>query len=122
MDFKEIIKNHLDKMAQQDFAFAERYKLESKNLDKCLSYIKSEAKKQAKNGCAAIEDAVVYGWAVHYYMEDDVKVEEVKAKVAVPKADKPKAEKPKEIKPIKALVKDKESNNKCVQLDLFGGF
>ena len=122
MDFKEIIKNHLDKMAQQDFAFAERYKLESKNLDKCLSYIKSEAKKQAKNGCAAIEDAVVYGWAVHYYMEDDVKVEEVKAKVAVPKADKPKAEKPKEIKPIKALVKDKESDNKCVQLDLFGGF
>ena len=122
MDFKEIIKAHLDKMAQQDFAFAERYKLESKNLDKCLSYIKSEAKKQAKNGCAAIEDAVVYGWAVHYYMEDDVKVEEVKAKVAVPKADKPKAEKPKEIKPIKALVKDKESNNKCVQLDLFGGF
>ena len=122
MDFKEIIKNHLDKMAQQDFAFAERYKLESKNLDKCLGYIKSEAKKQAKNGCAAIEDAVVYGWAVHYYMEDDVKVEEVKAKVAVPMADKPKAEKPKEIKPIKALVKDKEINNKCVQLDLFGGF
>ena len=122
MDFKDCIKAHLDKMAQQDFAFAERYKDEKKSLDECVKYIMAEAKKQAKNGCAAIEDAVVYGWAVHYYMEDDVKVEEVKAKVAVPKADKPKAEKPKEIKPIKALVKDKENNNKCVQLDLFGGF
>ena len=115
MDFKEIVKRHLDKMAQQDFAFAERYKLESKNLDSCLAYIKSEAKKQAKNGCAAIEDAVVYGWAVHYYQEDNVVVKETKAKVVTPS-------KPKEIKPIKALVKDKKDDNKCVQLDLFGGF
>lgn len=117
MDFKEIIKSHLDQMAQQDFAFAERYKLESKSIDKCIQYITSEARKQAKNGCAAIEDSVVFGWAVHYYQEDDVKVDEkVKAKVVTPKQDKPK-----DIKPIKALVKDK-NENKCVELDLFGGF
>ncbi|MBQ9232354.1 MAG: PcfK-like family protein [Prevotella sp.] len=118
MDFKNIIKAHLDKMAQQDFAFAERYKREDKSLDKCINYITSQAKKQAKNGCAAIEDAVVYGWAVHYYQEDDIKVEEVKAAKVVA----PKTEKPKEIKPLKALVKDKKDENKCVQLDLFGGF
>ena len=46
----------------------------------------------------------------------------MKAKVTTPKADKPKEEKPKDIKPIKALVKDKKNNNKCVELDLFGGF
>ena len=117
MEFKDCIKTHLDKMAQQDFAFAERYKLESKKLDDCCKYIMAQAKKHAKAGCAAIEDAVVYGWAVHYYMEDDVKVTETNTKVIAPKAEKPK-----EIKPIKALVKDKESKNKCVQLDLFGGF
>ena len=116
MDFKECIKAHLDKMAQQDFAFAERYKLENKSIDQCCKYITSEAKKQAKNGCAAIEDAVVYGWAVHYYMEDEVKIEKVNAKVTAPKVEKPK-----EIKPIKALVKDKKQD-KCIQLDLFGGF
>ena len=117
-DFKNIIKAHLDKMAQQDFAFAERYKLESKSLDKCIQYIKSQAQKQAKQGFAAIEDDVVYGWAVHYYQEDNVEVnEKVKAKVVTPKADKPK-----EIKPIKALVKSKKDDNKCVELDLFGGF
>jgi hypothetical protein len=124
MDFKQTIKAHLDKMAQQDFAFAERYKDEKKTLDECVKYIMAEAKKQAKNGCAAIEDAVVFGWAVHYYQEENVKVEgNVKAKVVTPKAEKPKeVAKVKEIKPIKALVKDKENNNKCVQLDLFGGF
>ena len=128
MEFKEIIKAHLDKMAQQDFAFAERYKLESKSLDKCLKYITSEAKKRAKNGCAAIEDAVVYGWAVHYYQEDNIETDDVKAKVVAPKISagisagiSAKAEEPKEIKPIKALVKDKKEN-KCVELDLFGGF
>ena len=122
MEFKEIIKAHLDKMAKEDFAFAERYKLESKSLDNCIGYIKAEAKKQAKKGCAAIEDAVVYGWAVHYYQEDDIKVAEVKALVVTPKANKQNVGKSEEIKPIKALVKDKENKNKCVQLDLFGGF
>jgi hypothetical protein len=52
----------------------------------------------------------------------------VKAKVVAPKISagisagiSAKAEEPKEIKPIKALVKDKKEN-KCVELDLFGGF
>ncbi len=117
MDFKDCIKAHLDKMAQQDFAFAERYKLESKSIDNCCKYIMAKAKKQAKGGCAAVEDAIVFGWAVHYYMEEEVKTEEVEAKVVAPQTEKPK-----DIKPIKALVKDKESKNKCIELDLFGGF
>ena len=128
--FKELIKNHLDTMAQQDAAFAERYKLESKSLDECLQYINQEARKQATNGCAAIEDAVVYGWAAHYYQEDNIKVGNVKAKVTT---SKPKATttptKPvvkeippiKEVKPIKALVSDKKNNGKCVEMDLFAG-
>ena len=133
MDFKEIIKRHLDDMAQQDFAFAERYKLESKSLDSCCKYIMSEAKKKAKGGCAAIEDAVVFGWAVHYYQEDSVVIEKTNVKKVTtskipPMGDKTKWKKttmydvnvevPKEVKPIKALVKDKKEN-KCVQLDLF---
>jgi hypothetical protein len=119
MDFKEIIKAHLDKMAQQDFAFAERYKLESKNLNSCCDYIRTQAKKHAKAGCAAIEDAVVYGWAVHYYMEDSVIIDtNAKAKVTTSKDDKPKESKPKH---VKALVKDKQED-KCVQLDLFADF
>jgi len=114
MDFKEIIKAHLDKMAQQDFAFAERYKLESKNLDKCCDYIRSEAKKRAKAGCAVIEDAVVFGWAVHYYMEDKVEIDKTaQAKVVASKESKPKQ--------VKALVKDKKED-KCVELDMFADF
>lgn len=113
MDFKEVIKRHLDQMAQQDFAFAERYKQEGKSLDKCIQYIFSQAQKKKTGNCAAIEDAIVYGWAVHYYTEDNVNVDKsVKAKVVAPGG---------KIKPIKAVVKDKKQN-KCVELDLFGEF
>lgn len=58
MDFKEIIKAHLDKMAEQDSAFKERYELESKSLDACIQYITSQARKQSKGGDQRIVDLV----------------------------------------------------------------
>lgn len=126
MDFKEIIKRHLDKMAQQDFAFAERYKDEKKSLNECIKYITSEAKKKAKSGGVWFEDAVVFGWAVHYYQEDNIKVQPVKEKVKVGHVGGDM--KPSDVedtfvnvKKTKAIVKDKR-DNKCKELDLFGDF
>lgn len=43
----------------------------NKSIDKMFSYIRSQAKKKAVNGCAVISDAEVFGWSVHYYDEDD---------------------------------------------------
>lgn len=43
----------------------------NKSIDKMFSYIRSQAKKKAVNGCAVISDTEVFGWAVHYYDEDD---------------------------------------------------
>ena len=37
--------------------------------------IKTYLDQRAENNVAMIEDAEVYGWAVHYYDEDDIKVE-----------------------------------------------
>ena len=51
---------------------------ENKSIDEMWEYIKSEARKQAKDGCACIEDNQVFEWAVHYYDEDDIKVESFK--------------------------------------------
>lgn len=44
----------------------------NKSIDKMFSYIISQAKKKAVNGCAVISDAEVFGWAVHYYDEEEV--------------------------------------------------
>lgn len=134
MEMKDIIKQHLDKMAAQDFAFAERYKDPKKSLGECMKYITSQAQKKKKSGGVWIEDAVVYGWAVHYYQEENVKVEPVKGSVKCGHLGgdmKPsdvaetKVIETKEttinittIKKTKAVVKDKR-DNKCVELDLF---
>lgn len=51
-------------------------------LKDCVRYIFSEAKKQAQDGCAAITNEEVYGWAVHFY-EEGLKApkEDVRARV-----------------------------------------
>ena len=54
-----------------------RAKLEetNKTLKGCVDYVKSEAKKQAEDGVAMIEDNQVYDWCVHYFLEDNLDFE-----------------------------------------------
>lgn len=73
--FQETIKAYLDKRAEEDSLFATTYAKENKNIKDCCNYITSRAKEEASQGCAIIADDVVFGWAVHYYDEDDIKVE-----------------------------------------------
>ena len=67
--FKEAIQKHLEGLAESDPHFAERYKIETKNIDKCISYIYNTVRKSGRMG---FTDDEVYGMAVHYYDEDDV--------------------------------------------------
>lgn len=72
---KERIKDYLDERARQDELFAKSYAKSNKNIDECYEYIVSEARKQCKDSDSiCIPDDVVFGWAVHYYDEDNIKV------------------------------------------------
>lgn len=111
MNAKEIIKAHLEQMAAQDATFAARYHKEGKTLDNCWKYIVEQAQKAKEGNCACIADDVVFGWAVHYYQEDDVEPTQKPTpavKVAAPSAPKPSAPKAQQKK-----------NCQFVQLDLF---
>lgn len=71
--FEKIIKEYLEKRAQGDAVFAEKF-IERCNKEKdaiadCCAYIKTEARKEAQNGCAVIKDDKVFGWAMHYFDE-----------------------------------------------------
>ena len=48
--------------------------LNKKNLDTFMKYASEEARRVAEKGanCACIEDKVVYGWAIHYFEEDEI--------------------------------------------------
>ena len=69
---KEVIKAHLDAMAQKDACFAERYANSDKNIDECMDYILSEARKRGRT--VYMSDQEVFGMAAHYYEEDGIKV------------------------------------------------
>lgn len=116
--FQDTIKAYLDKRAEEDSLFAVTYAKENKNIKDCCSYITSQAKKQASNGCATISDDVVFGWAVHYYDEDDIKVEKASNMRVSVNNSAPKAEVKKEAPKAKIKPKKKEDVNQLSLFDL----
>lgn len=72
--FEKAIKAFLDDKAEKDPAFAEKYKSEKKNIADCCKFIIAEVKKSCKGNEAACTDEYVYGLAMHYYDEENIKV------------------------------------------------
>ena len=73
--FKNTIKKYLERIAVIDDNFAKFYENSpSKSIDECCEYIVSQAK---ANGCAGYSDEEVFGWAIHYWEEADLKVESI---------------------------------------------
>ena len=70
--FKTTIKNYLDNRAKTDELFAKSYSNPQKSIDNCVAYIMGEARKKGNAVC--IPDDVVFGWAAHYYDEENVEI------------------------------------------------
>lgn len=119
--FETTIQTYLENRAKTDSLFAETYRKANKSIEECIKYIYSQARKLAKGGYAVgVDDATVYGWAVHYYDEDDIKVDKVKERVEVvaPAAEPSRTEQPKpQPKPVQ---KRKRGEDNSLQLSLFG--
>ncbi len=82
--FENAIREYLDKRAKEDVKFAEKYSDKKKSVAKCCQFILGEIKKLAKGNWYGATDAEVYGLAVHYYDEPDIKVDgNVKADVVI---------------------------------------
>lgn len=96
---QNAIKAYLDERAKTDELFAKSYAKPNKNFKECYNYILGEAKK--RGNAVAMTDAEVFGMAVHYYDEDDIKVEKLpantKASVSTPAS-----------KPVELTEEDKE--------------
>lgn len=122
VSMEQAIKIYLDKRAKEDSLFAEVYKKANKSIKGCCKYIYSKARELAKGGNAVgVDDATVYGWAVHYYDEDNIKVEDVKERVEVvaPAAVQEPVKKEKPVKQKPARKKTKQELFDERQLSLF---
>lgn len=79
--FKQSIKTYLDKRAEEDNLFAQSYAKPNKNIDECCSFILQQVH---KSGCNGFSDDEIFGMAVHYYDEDNIKdIKPVNARVVV---------------------------------------
>lgn len=68
--YEKAVLAEMERRAEQgDTLVADALKSKDKNIHECWQYITAQAKKKAVAGCAMIEDAIVFGWAHHYYIE-----------------------------------------------------
>lgn len=68
----KLVADRLIKQCETESIFVEKILNKNKSLKDCWEYIKSLARKEAKNGCAVIDDETVYGWAIHYFDENEL--------------------------------------------------
>jgi hypothetical protein len=119
--FETTIQKYLENRAKEDSLFAETYKKANKSIKECCKYIYSKARKLAAGGNAVgIDDATVYGWAVHYYDEDDIKVDKIQERVEVATPDPvPSAKVESAVQPKPKKKTKKELFDEQRQLSLF---
>lgn len=113
--------NHLIAFLEQEPSFVEKIMNEKKTLKEMRNYIYSEARKLASGNCAAVEDTTVFGWAVHYFDEANLKVSgTVSTKVTTSKAlkNKSKPEPAAVEKPVKKVEK-KTRKQKTEMMNIF---
>lgn len=110
---EEVIKEYLENETPE--IFKQKLKESEKTLAGCMEYIFREAKKQAVNNRACITDQEVFGWAVHFFEEDDIKEPPVKKEVhATVNVSKPTAKPPVKVQP-------KKDDTQLSLFDMMGG-
>ena len=79
-EFQKTIAAYLEQRAAQDETFAAKYANPQKSIDDCCNYILHAAE---KGGCAGYTDDEVYGWAIHYYDEENLSLIDLQEQVQV---------------------------------------
>ncbi|MDQ6477821.1 PcfK-like family protein [Dyadobacter sp. LHD-138] len=104
-DFKKVISQYLEDLAQNDELFAETLKKTNKSIEGCITYILNQVQ---KSGCNGFADAEIFGMAVHYYDEDDIKPgKPVNCQVVVNRSVELPELSPEDIEKAKQLAFDK---------------
>ena len=115
-DNEKIILQYLENNVSE--VLAEKINSGTKTLADCWKFITECARKQAKDGCACIQDDVVFGWAIHFFEEDAIKPEPPKKEYInqkMPNGDTVRVE----AKPKKPELVEEKSELEKAQITLF---
>lgn len=119
--YAQVIADYLLQQIEDDKQLEEKILTTDKTLQGCINYVKKEAQKQVEDGIAVILDSEVFGWAIHYFIEDEVNEEDKPIEYNPEKYKAPqKDEEVKKIENPKKQPKKKEVEKKLYdQLSLF---
>lgn len=73
-DFQKVIAAELELRGLRDASFKRKLENPDKNIVECVNYILGEVKKSKCNG---FSDNEIFGMAMHYYDEENIKVESI---------------------------------------------
>ena len=84
---EQVLKDYLDKRAEQDPQFAAKNASPKKSIKECARYIIGEACDQQEDGVAGFTDEELHSLAVHYYDEEDIKVKPIRGGVHISRSE-----------------------------------
>ena len=92
--YEEILLKYIEDNASEELVA--KINGSKKTLKSCFAFIQQSVKSRAVNGCAMVEDKEVFGLAMHYFEEDNIKAPEVKVEAPAKKVEpkKPELKKP----------------------------
>lgn len=120
---EQRVLDYLEENASE--VLAEKINDGNKTLNGFFAYARGEAQKLAVNGCACVEDQTVFGWAIHYFEEEDIKepttAKEPAKVIKATKAAEAPVKAKKDEKPSTRTEKTKKTEDKPVsgQISLF---
>lgn len=126
------LKDLLEKAAKKDRVLAKAMEREDKNFEGCCNYIVQQVldavadrveKKQGFQFVADYQDPdTVIGWAIHYYTEEDVELEDILKKarsMTTPEVKAKESAKKDEKKPAKKSAKKSAPKTDDDEFDIF---
>ncbi len=120
---EQRVLDYLEENASE--VLAEKINAGDKTLKGFFAYARGEAQELAVNGCACVEGRTVFGWAIHFFEEEEIKepttAKEPAKVIKATEAAKAPIKAKKDEEPSTRTEKTKKPGNKPVsgQISLF---
>jgi hypothetical protein len=115
-DQKDALMIYCNKVAESDEVLKKSIESEEKDFDKCWNFIEAKAKEHLKSKSGSVNPMIVFGWAIHYFLETNETLEK-ETKVKLSKEEKKDNDKPKE---DKSKIEKPKSNVEVLSMFDFG--
>ncbi|AUD65401.1 hypothetical protein BK011_06745 [Tenericutes bacterium MZ-XQ] len=113
-NYIDAIKSYVENKSKNDEQLLKALDNEKKTYEKCWSYIMRKAKDHLNNKSGHIMPSIVFGWAIHYFIEDESVLEKEVGK----SIDNETTVKPKSQKEVK-VQKEEKKNKSFETLSIF---